>query len=138
MAETSRRPHAGHEIPPGSRRSAFAQCLTEASTRRPAGLAPRTLAALHQAGVDGRQGLLPDVADDGVDLLDARRDVADVIDVEALDAGPTGRHRIGRQERVHAREVVAEGAKVRIPSPQGDELSGQWRRRESAARRAAE
>src|SRR4030095_14144826 len=83
-------------------------------------------------------GLMSNIADDGVDLLDARGDVADVIDVEALDARAARRHCVGGQERVDAREIVMEGAKVRVLPPQGDELSGERRRRESLSRRAGD
>src|SRR4029450_9099235 len=138
MAGASRGSHAGDEIPPGSRRSAAAQGLTEPATRRPAGLALRGLVTLHQTVVDCGQGLMSNIADDGVDLLDARGDVADVIDVEALDARAARRHCVGAQERVDAREIVMEGAKVRVLPPQGDELFGERRRWESLSRRAAE
>src|SRR5262249_13594837 len=138
MGCRSCRPQASDEIPPAGERAAGAQRLAESAAGRPACLTGGAVVTGHQARVDVGEWFLADVADDRVDLLDARRDVADVIDVEALDPGATRRQRPSGEERIHAVEVFGESPEVRIAPPQPREIAGDGRTRARASRGATE
>src|SRR5258708_38741445 len=96
----------------------FAEGLTEATAGRPAFLATIGRIGSDHAVMNRTQRLVVDVAESRVDLLDAGRDIADVVNVEALHAGMTGRHLLAAQEGVYGADVVAEHPEVRVPLPE--------------------
>src|SRR5438128_2743890 len=102
------RPHAGRHVPPGRGAAPRAERLARAAAEAPAALTGRNLLERAHPRVQARDRLVANVPDRTVDLLDAGRDVAEVVDVEALCPRVALRHRPAREVRVDLRQVVPE------------------------------
>src|SRR5262249_16055279 len=102
---------------PAAQRAAGAERLAEAAAQRPAVLAAAHFRQAAKPLEDCADRLVAHVANRVIDLLDAGSDVADMVDVEALLAGPALRHVAALKEAVDTIEIVAEHPHVWMPLP---------------------
>src|SRR5207247_10755800 len=104
-------------LAPRANASAIAKRLSESAARGPALLAAAARVRLDHPPVNRVQRFGPNAAERPIDLFNARRDVADVIDVEALHARVALRHVAAGEKRFDRLHVIAEHPEMTMTRP---------------------